>query len=134
MDKAKSDAVRIWLVKADRDLKAATALAEKDTGLFDVAIFHCQQAVEKALKGFLVFSGEPFSKTHDLKTLAIQAAKYDFGFTGLIEVADSLTPYVTRFRYPNSDMPEEDEYDGVFYDSMRIVKFVLSLLPPEAHP
>jgi HEPN domain-containing protein len=105
MDNAKNDAVRMWLVKADHDLRAAATVAKNDTGLLDIAIFHCQQAVEKALKGFLVFSGEPFSKTHDLKTLTLQAAKYDSGFTALVEVADSLTPYVTRFRYPNSDMP-----------------------------
>lgn len=134
MDNAKHDAVRMWLVKADHDLRAAAALSEKDTGLLDVAIFHCQQAVEKALKGFLVFHGEPFSKTHDLKTLALQAAKYDAGFAGLVEVADSLTPYVTHFRYPDSDMPEEDEYGKVFSETTRIVKFVLSLIPPEAHP
>jgi HEPN domain-containing protein len=134
MDNAKRDAVRMWPVKAGHDLKAAAIIAEEDAGLLDVAIFHCQQAVEKALKGFLVFNGEPFSKTHDLKTLALQAAKHDSGFTGLLEVADSLTPYATRFRYPTSDMPEVDEYDGAFSDSKRMVQFVLSLIPSEAHP
>ena len=122
------------MVKADHDLRAAAAVAGNDTGLLDIAIFHCQQAVEKAIKGFLVFSGEPFSKTHDLKTLTHQAVKYDAEFTALIEVADSLTPYATRFRYPNSDMPEEDEFNSAFSDSKRIVTFVLSLLPPDAHP
>jgi HEPN domain-containing protein len=134
MGNAKSDAVRMWLVKADHDLRAAATVAKNDTGLLDIAIFHCQQAVEKAIKGFLVFSGESFSKTHDLKTLTLQASKYDSGFTALVEVADSLTPYVTRFRYPNSDMPEESEFDGAFSDSKRIVEFVLSRLPSETHP
>jgi len=30
------------------------------------ALFHCQQAVEKALKGFLTWHDRPFEKTHDL--------------------------------------------------------------------
>jgi len=40
-----------WLSKADQDLGAARMLLD---GYPDVSLFHCQQAVEKALKAFLV--------------------------------------------------------------------------------
>lgn len=49
MDKAKRVLVQSWLKKAQRDLLAAQKLA-KD--LPDIAIYHCQQGAEKALKDF----------------------------------------------------------------------------------
>ena len=33
------------------------------------ALYHCQQAAEKALKGFLAFHDHPFRRTHDLREL-----------------------------------------------------------------
>ncbi|BAZ30792.1 hypothetical protein NIES4074_32540 [Cylindrospermum sp. NIES-4074] len=50
MDKAKRTLVQFWLKKSQRDLTAAQKLAQE---LPDIAIYHCQQAAEKALKGFL---------------------------------------------------------------------------------
>ena len=53
MDDAKNDLVRQWLLKADHDLAAAEKLSGGDEPLLDTAIYHCQQAAEKALKGFM---------------------------------------------------------------------------------
>jgi HEPN domain-containing protein len=39
----------------------------KAPALFGAAVFHCQQAAEKALKGFLAWHDTPFRKTHDLR-------------------------------------------------------------------
>lgn len=47
MDKAKHTLVQFWLRKAQRDLTAAQKLAQE---LPDIAIYHCQQAAEKALR------------------------------------------------------------------------------------
>jgi hypothetical protein len=41
-----------WLRKAEGDLRAATVDLGAEPPLVDDALFHCQQAVEKALKGF----------------------------------------------------------------------------------
>ncbi len=43
---------RAWLELADRDLKAAIKLAE-DEHLANLALFHCQQCIEKCLKAIL---------------------------------------------------------------------------------
>jgi hypothetical protein len=40
-----------WFAKAFNDLSAAEALIAASPPLFDEAVFHCQQAAEKALKG-----------------------------------------------------------------------------------
>jgi len=55
-DEAKRDLVRRWLVKAWHDLAAARKLAGGPDAYLDVAIYHCQQAAEKALKAFLAFT------------------------------------------------------------------------------
>lgn len=62
-----------WLRKASSDLRYAEIdLAARPAAPED-AVFHCQQAVEKALKAFLVWHDEPFQKTHDLGKLGNQA-------------------------------------------------------------
>ena len=52
MDETKRRLVQSWLKKALHDLAAARSLAEPDRPILDVAIYHCQQAAEKALKGY----------------------------------------------------------------------------------
>ena len=42
------------------------------------ALYHCQQAAEKALKGFLAFHDHPFRRTHDLRELGESEAISDF--------------------------------------------------------
>ena len=37
--------------------------------IFDVAVYHCQQAAEKALKAYLVFYDQRVAKTHDVGLL-----------------------------------------------------------------
>lgn len=44
-----------WIYFADEDLKAADVLLREC--LVAGCLYHCQQAVEKALKGFLVSKG-----------------------------------------------------------------------------
>lgn len=46
------DLARGWLVKAASDISAARLVVDGD-GPYDTACFHAQQAIEKALKGFL---------------------------------------------------------------------------------
>ena len=58
----RNQVTRRWLEKACRDLRAATALIALPEPLLDVVVYHCQQAAEKALKGFLVWHDEPFGK------------------------------------------------------------------------
>ena len=52
---------RAWLDRARRDLRAAQLLTAGDSNA--EALFHCQQAVEKALKAFLTFHDRTFRKT-----------------------------------------------------------------------
>jgi HEPN domain-containing protein len=66
------------------------------------ALFHCQQAVEKALKAFLAFHEKPFRKTHDLSDLGAGCLAIDETLRTAIDQTDGLTQYAWRFRYPGA--------------------------------
>ena len=67
-----------------------------------MAIYHCQQAAEKAVKGWLQSQDDPFPKTHDIEDLTAQAARLNGDFSQFAKSAAVLTPYVSAFRYPGS--------------------------------
>lgn len=54
------------MLLAHRDLDAARALHEISRGGPEIVGFHCQQAIEKALKAFLVSRGVAAARVHDL--------------------------------------------------------------------
>ena len=83
-----------WLRKADLDVRAA------EPPLLEDAAFHCQQAVEKALKAFLTWHDEPFRKTHDLNELGQQVARLEPELEPLLRHAAPLTEYAWAYRYP----------------------------------
>ncbi|MCS7037990.1 MAG: HEPN domain-containing protein [Anaerolineae bacterium] len=62
------DLARGWLAKAVSDIHTARLLV-KSGGPYDTACFHAQQAIEKALKGFLALHRQPIPRTHDLDEL-----------------------------------------------------------------
>jgi len=55
-----------WILLADRDLYAAEVLLKDHFLLTNIVAFHCQQAIEKYLKAFLIENDVPLIKTHDL--------------------------------------------------------------------
>src|SRR4051812_34885166 len=63
-------------------------------------LFHCQQAVEKALKAFLTFHERTFRKTHDLGDLSRECLAIDDSLQSVVSQAEGLTQYAWRFRYP----------------------------------
>lgn len=56
-----------WLDYANDNLKAANELLKTD--LHNIVCFHSQQAVEKALKAYLVFNDINSPRVHNLNTL-----------------------------------------------------------------
>jgi HEPN domain-containing protein len=128
---------KAWMVKAWRDLETARRATEGVPPFYDVAVYHCQQAAEKAVKAFLVQQGKPYAKTHDIEVLVDLAGELDSSFDSLADAADALTPYATRFRYPNATFavePQPAEYNEALTHAQTIYGFVLNLLPSEARP
>lgn len=135
MDEAARELARDWLTRASHDLQAARILAATAEPLLDTAIYHCQQAAEKAVKGWLQSQDDPFPKTHDIEDLAARAAKLNGGFNQFAKAAAILTPYVSAFRYPGGSdepVPTREEFDEALKHPQDIYDFVLNLLPEEA--
>jgi len=88
-----------WIIKAQNDLKAAQILY-REKGPSDTLCFHCHQAVEKYLKGFLVFNQKRFPKTHDLIFLMNLCKKVNADFRQIENELITLNKYYIESRYP----------------------------------
>ena len=126
---SKDELVKNWIIKAQHDLLAAQKLSS-DSGIYsDIAIYHCQQCAEKALKGFLVLQGQTFPRTHDLRLLVQLAIAINPDFQRHQETSELLTPYATEFRYPSDVMqPTEEELKEAIEKAEEIFNFITSLL------
>lgn len=137
MDKSPAALSRAWLLKAFSDLDTARQIGGLPEGHLDAGIYHCQQAAEKALKGFLAFHGQPFAKVHDLGKITGQAAGINREFEQYENIADALTPYSAAYRYPDEQgflEPTQREFAEALTNAQTIYDFVLKLLPREARP
>ncbi|MBI2926144.1 MAG: HEPN domain-containing protein [Verrucomicrobia bacterium] len=137
MAEATLELVRDWLTRASHDLGAACALAAGEDPLLDMAIYHCQQAAEQAVKGWLQSQNEPFLKTHEIEHLVEQAAKLDASFSQHVKATAILTPYVSAFRHPGSShepMPSRGEFDEAVQHAKASYDFARQRFPMEARP
>lgn len=94
---------RDWIEKAQRDLKSAKILKEHDCGN-DMVAFHCQQAVEKSLKAYLIMNGEGIVSGHSLIYLCKLSEKHNSEFRKYIKDCGFLNQYYIETRYP-ADTP-----------------------------
>jgi len=103
-----------WKAKSEHDLKACRQLMQADDPLAEIIAFHAQQAVEKALKGFLISRKcFDFPKTHDLGRLLDLAESFEPDLSSLDAIVE-LTPYAVEMRYPES-LDWGDEIDASEY-------------------
>lgn len=129
MDEATFELARTWLVKAKTDLGAARRLAEGPEAYLDAAIYHCQQAAEKTIKGFLTFHSQRFEKVHNLPILVTQAMTIEPVFSVWLDAAERLTPYATLFRCPGDVLePEPAEFAQALTDAEGFYTLVLDTL------
>jgi HEPN domain-containing protein len=126
--------VRSWLEKAGHDRWAVETFLKDPHAPTDVAAFHCQQAVEKLLKAYLVYRRHAFEKTHDLVELVAQCAGHDPGFAALQPQVEPLSPYAVRFRYPGPTDPPPERVREALRVVHEVWTFVLARVPPDARP
>lgn len=92
-----------WLDKALLDLQAARILMTWNGDAGNIA-FHCQQAIEKALKGYLLFQTGRHFDGHNLTYLCRQAAAQDDSFAQWLHESAALNNLYIETRYP-TDLP-----------------------------
>lgn len=122
------DLVAAWFKKAESDLRNAEIIlgSGADNLPADTVCFHCQQAAEKYMKGFLTSREVEYPLTHSLKALVEKAMDMDRGFDEILEKAESLTPFAVAIRYPDDfHMPTLTEANEAFSIARKIKAFVL---------
>ena len=121
-----------WLTQAQDEFADADELRKR--GRFYLALFHFQQAAEKALKAYLyltVKSKEEVFTTHSLEDILQKAWASDRDFKA-VKKAKKLDEYAIRSRYPDSlpgripsryfDDPQEAE------EAMNLAREVVELV------
>ena len=119
-----------WLKKAKLDLKTAEHSLTSDQPLTEIALFHCQQSVEKSLKAFLTFHQTVFRKTHLIEEIGQQCIKIDSSLSGVISKAVPLTEYVSKYRYPGEiEEPELQEAQDAIQITKEVYNVIFSKIP-----
>ena len=107
-------AVGQWLEKAESDWRAVEILLTSEDKPSDVVCFHCQQSVEKLLKGILTQNGVEAPRTHDIRRLAQLSQIYVPKLAELVDAADKLTVHGVATRYPGDfQQVDETEIQGI---------------------
>lgn len=92
---------RLWLAKATNDLLNADNNLKSEKIPFDTVCFHCQQAVEKLLKSFLVGNKQAYPITHDLFLILEKVLLLNKEAEQLRDALAILMPYAVEIRYPD---------------------------------
>ena len=107
---SQAEEAREWLRVAASDLRLAERALSVEPPIIGLALYHAQQAAEKALKGFLVLHGARYRLTHNLAELLRLCIPFDATLEQEVLPALDLTDFATRIRYPGET--EEPELEA----------------------
>jgi HEPN domain-containing protein len=114
---------KTWLDRAKSNLAISKTGADESIYYEDLC-FQAQQAVEKALKGFLIFYNVDPERTHNLITLIKELTKYIDPPKEIKETA-ILNDYAVQTRYPGDYTPiEDDEYNNAIMVAEKCVNWI----------
>jgi HEPN domain-containing protein len=119
------DIVKQWFDKADHDMLNAKLVIDHEPLILDTACFHCQQAMEKYLKAFMVFKKQDVIKTHDIRFLLEECTLLGMDFKN-IDIKN-IQDFAIDVRYPDDTLSptleETKEYFQVASEiKMRVLK------------
>ena len=112
----KIDLVKSWFKIANDDILVAQQLMRYEDPVLRSICFHCQQAVEKYIKGFIIYLDGDFSFTHDISRLLSELNVYESDFKLDDILPDQLTTYAVEARYPDPEngISIEKAKDAIF--------------------
>jgi len=121
---------RAWLRSARRDLGAGSHDLKAQPPFTGDAMFHAQQAVEKALKGYLAWHEIPFRRTHDLRELFQACSTVDPSLEPIGARGEALSPFAWVFRHPGeTEEPTIKEARAALKLARDTVRALASRLP-----
>ena len=119
--------VKAWFNKAEKDLITVEHEFFFNDPVYETICFHCQQAIEKFLKGYLIYLGKGYRKTHELGELVSICEGKDKEIAFLKEEADKLTDYSVEIRYPdNYNEIDENDAKEAFEIATKVKAYVIS--------
>jgi len=126
----KEKIIKLWLLKAESDLRTAQILIKDENPPTESICFHAQQAVEKLLKAYLTYLDIKAPKTHDIATLLELCLSVDEKFKELDqEKLEELTFYAVEIRYPDAFyQPSIEEAREALKQAINLKKFILKKL------
>ena len=134
MDEAKRELIHAWLRRAYDDLLSARRLGQEPGAILGPALYHYQQAAEKAIKAVLVYHDKPFDKTHDVGVLLKLVLPFHSAFSPTSGAANRLSRYAIVYRYPSEEPePEREQFDAALRDVEDLFALVLQRLPVSTH-
>ena len=127
----RDEEAREWLAIAARDLRVSELALGDSPPLIREALYHAQQAAEKALKAFLIWHGRPYPRTHDIHRLLDLCTPIDASLDQALSDAVDLTEFAVRFRYPGEDQPAPEEARVWLETARRVVAEVRRRIGPK---
>ena len=116
-----------FIKSGDEDLEAAKELFK--LGKHRIAAFHCQQAVEKYLKAYLLEKKGNYPFTHLIYELIEQATELNPSFQYLFDInVQALGEYYTGARYPPLLEVSEEEAREALEIAVKVREFVIKKL------
>lgn len=120
----KTELAKEWLDMASMDLRSAQHLFDTlRPKPLEIICYHCQQGVEKALKGFLISCDVEPLRTHDLDKLCVLCMEHDSSFHYMRAACAELTDYAASARYPSHVEIEEADAVSALDEAKRIYVF-----------
>lgn len=101
--------IKEWIRLAENDLYSAKILNESVRKPYEVVCYLCVQAVEKYLKGYMVYNDIEPQKTHDLLFLNKICSEQDKLFENIIIECGFLKRCASGIRYPHKYEITEDD-------------------------
>jgi HEPN domain-containing protein len=95
----KKQVVNEWFERGERDFEVAKFLLSEEK-YSDVVLFHIHQAIEKYLKGFLIYKGWKLKKIHDIEVLITETINFKKEFQKYLNFSRKLTAFYIEERYP----------------------------------
>lgn len=127
MTDEKISVIKLWFKKADNDLKAIENNLNGEEIPTDVICFHAQQAIEKYIKGALIYFDQRITKTHDLINLLTSIKKYVPALSGLEDDLDDISRYGVEVRYPDFfDEPSLIEAQEAYKIALNVKDIILN--------
>jgi HEPN domain-containing protein len=112
-----------WIKIADDDLDSAKILNQASRKHYEIICYHCAQAVEKYLKGFMESKDIIPEKTHNLTYLNSICIENDIRFTNIKTECDFLNKFANDIRYPHRYETKESDANFCINAAMKIRDF-----------